>query len=62
MVAHHLLSIVTKIGAFYLHVTIHIQWSQMMNLYLLIFFLIQYIFSFATILSHATSLRQLKKL
>jgi hypothetical protein len=38
MASHYLPSIVTKIIAFYLHVTIHIRWSQMMNLYLLTFF------------------------
>jgi hypothetical protein len=45
---HHLPLIVTKIIAFLSHVTIHIKWSQWMNLYLLTFSFIQYPLSFAT--------------
>ncbi len=41
-------SIVTKIIASQSHVTIRIQWSQRMNLYLLILFSIQYPLSFVT--------------
>jgi hypothetical protein len=48
MATHHLPSIVTKIVAFWSHVTIRIQWSQRMNLYLLIFFFIQYPLLFTT--------------
>ncbi len=48
MVAHHLPSIVIKIVASESHVIIHIQWSQRMNLYLLIFLFIQYRLSFTT--------------
>ncbi len=48
METHHLPPIVTKIVAFWSHVTICIQWSQRMNLYLLIFSFIQYPLSFVT--------------
>jgi len=44
MAAHHLPSIVTKIVTSYSYVTIHIQWGRRLNLYLLIFSFIQYLF------------------
>jgi hypothetical protein len=46
--SHHLLTLMTKIVASYLHVTICIQWNQRMKLYSLIFSFIQYPLSFAT--------------
>jgi hypothetical protein len=55
MATHHLPSIVTKIFAFLLHVTMHIQWNQRMNLYLLNFSFIQYLLLFVTNIAYDLS-------
>jgi hypothetical protein len=51
MVSCHLPSFVSKIVAFYLHVTIHVQWNQKMNLYIVDFSFIQYPLQFVTMVT-----------
>jgi len=60
MGAHHLPSIVTKIVAFLVTCDNMYTMESKDEMYLVIFSFIQYLLSFATNLSHATCLRQLK--